>query len=158
MSSPPFQLRTRPSWPGTPGPTSTINYTEADFAEEIRKATGGDGIRIVFDAVGRTTFDNSIKCLGRRGHMVFYGQASGPVGPIDSGVLRNGSLFLTRPGLGDYTATRDELLQRADECLGWVQSGELKLHIGLELPLSEAAEAHRQLEGRMTTGKILLTP
>ena len=89
---------------------------------------------------------------------MFYGQASGPVGPIDSGVLRNGSLFLTRPGLGDYTATRDELLLRADECLGWVQSGELKLHVGLELPLSDAAEAHRQLEGRMTTGKILLTP
>ena len=140
------------------GADVTINYTEADFAEEVRKATGGTGIRIVFDAVGRTTFDDSIKCLGRRGHMAFYGQASGPVGPIDSGVLRNGSLFLTRPSLGDYTATREELLQRADECLNWVQSGELKLHIGLELPLSEAAEAHRQLEGRMTTGKILLTP
>ncbi len=140
------------------GADVTINYTEADFAEEVRKATGGTGIRIVFDAVGRTTFDDSIKCLGRRGHMAFYGQASGPVGPIDSGVLRNGSLFLTRPSLGDYTATREELLQRADECLNWVQSGELKLHIGLELPLSDAAEAHRQLEGRMTTGKILLTP
>ena len=140
------------------GADVTINYTEADFAEEVSKATGGAGIRIVFDAVGRTTFDDSIKCLGRRGHMAFYGQASGPVGPIDSGVLRNGSLFLTRPSLGDYTATREELLQRADECLNWVQSGELKLHIGLELPLSDAAEAHRQLEGRMTTGKILLTP
>ena len=140
------------------GADVTINYTEADFAEEVRKATGGTGIRIVFDAVGHTTFDDSIKCLGRRGHMAFYGQASGPVGPIDSGVLRNGSLFLTRPSLGDYTATREELLQRADECLNWVQSGELKLHIGLELPLSDAAEAHRQLEGRMTTGKILLTP
>ena len=140
------------------GADVTINYTEADFAEEVRKATGGDGLRIVFDAVGRTTFDDSMKCLGRRGHMAFYGQASGPVGPIDSGVLRNGSLFLTRPSLGDYTATREELLQRADECLNWVQSGELKLHIGLELPLSDAAEAHRQLEGRMTTGKILLTP
>ena len=140
------------------GADVTINYTETDFAEEIRQATGGEGLRIVFDAVGRTTFDDSIKCLGRRGHMAFYGQASGPVGPIDSGVLRNGSLFLTRPSLGDYTATREELLQRADECLNWVQSGELKLHIGLELPLSDAAEAHRQLEGRMTTGKILLTP
>ena len=140
------------------GADVTINYTETDFAEEIRQATGGEGLRIVFDAVGRTTFDDSIKCLGRRGHMAFYGQASGPVGPIDSGILRNGSLFLTRPSLGDYTATREELLQRADECLNWVQSGELKLHIGLELPLSDAAEAHRQLEGRMTTGKILLTP
>ena len=140
------------------GADVTINYTETDFAEEVRRATDGQGLRIVFDAVGRTTFDNSIKCLGRRGHMAFYGQASGPVGPIDSGVLRNGSLFLTRPSLGDYTATRDELLQRANECLGWVRSGELKLHVGLELPLSEAAEAHRQLEGRQTTGKILLMP
>ena len=140
------------------GADVAINYTETDFAEEVRRATDGQGLRIVFDAVGRTTFDNSIKCLGRRGHMAFYGQASGPVGPIDSGVLRNGSLFLTRPSLGDYTATRDELLQRANECLGWVRSGELKLHVGLELPLSEAAEAHRQLEGRQTTGKILLMP
>ena len=140
------------------GADVTINYTQQDFAEEIETATDGKGLRIVFDAVGRTTFDDSIKCLGRRGYMVFYGQASGPVTTVDSGVLRNGSLFLTRPSLGDYTATREELLQRANECLGWVQSGELKLHVGLTLPLSEAAEAHRQLEGRETVGKILLTP
>jgi NADPH2:quinone reductase len=108
--------------------------------------------------VGKTTFDQSIKSLGRRGYLAFYGQASGAVGPIDTGVLRNGSLFLTRPGLGDYTATREELLHRASEVLGWVRSGELKLHVGLTLPLSQAAEAHRQLEGRQTTGKILLMP
>ena len=90
--------------------------------------------------------------------MVFYGQASGPVGDIDSGILRNGSRFLTRPSLGDYTATREELLYRANEVLDWVNTGELKLRIGLTLPLSEAVEAHRQLEGRQTTGKILLLP
>jgi NADPH2:quinone reductase len=140
------------------GADVTINYTQQDFAEEVKKATAGQGVRIVFDAVGQTTFDNSIKCLGRRGFMVLYGQASGPVGKIDSGVLRNGSRFLTRPSLSDYTATRDDLLHRANEVLGWVRSGELKLHIGLTLPLSEAAEAHRQLEGRQTTGKILLMP
>jgi NADPH2:quinone reductase len=140
------------------GADATINYTQQDFAEEVRKATDGQGVRIVFDAVGKTTFDQSIKSLGRRGYLAFYGQASGAVGPIDTGVLRNGSLFLTRPGLGDYTATREELLHRASEVLGWVRSGELKLHVGLTLPLSQAAEAHRQLEGRQTTGKILLMP
>jgi NADPH2:quinone reductase len=140
------------------GADAAIIYTHEDFAEAVKKATDGQGVRIVYDAVGKTTFDKSIKCLGRRGYLALYGQASGPVPPIDSGVLRNGSLFLTRPSLSDYTATREELLHRANEVLDWVSSGELKLHIGLTLPLSEAAEAHRQLEGRQTTGKILLMP
>ena len=125
---------------------------------EALMATNGQGLRIIYDAVGLTTFAKGLNCLGRRGYMVLYGQASGPVPPMDSGALRNGSLFLTRPTLGDYTATREELLQRADEVLGWVTSGQLKLHIGLTLPLDQAQEAHRQLEGRLTTGKILLTP
>lgn len=90
--------------------------------------------------------------------MCLYGQASGPVGPVDSSALRNGSLYLTRPSLGDYTATRTELLRRAEDCLAWVQSGEIRLNVSLNLPLSEASEAHRRLEGRETTGKILLTP
>ena len=90
--------------------------------------------------------------------MVFYGQASGPVTSIDSSILRSGSLFLTRPTLGDYTSSREELLYRASEVLEWVASGEIKLHIGLRLPLEEAVEAHRQLEGRQTTGKVLLVP
>jgi NADPH2:quinone reductase len=90
--------------------------------------------------------------------MALYGQAGGAVGQVDSGTLRGGSLFLTRPSLGDYTATREELVQRADDVLSWVQSGEVKLYVGLELPLSEASEAHRKMEGRETTGKILLTP
>ena len=140
------------------GADAVIYYTLQDFEEEVKKATDGQGLRIIFDAVGQTTFAKGLNCLGRRGYMVLYGQASGPVGPIDSGALRNGSLFLTRPSLGDYTATREELLQRAEEVLGWVNSGELNLHIGLTLPLAEAEEAHRQLEGRLTTGKILLTP
>ncbi len=140
------------------GADSIILYTQQDFEQEIQKSTDGKGLRMVFDAVGQTTFLKGINCLGRRGHMVLYGQASGPVPPFDSGLLRNGSCFLTRPSLGDYTATREELLCRADEVLGWVGSGELKLRVGLTLPLSEAAEAHRQLEGRETTGKILLMP
>ena len=140
------------------GADTVINYTQQDFEDEVKKATGDDGLRIIFDAVGLTTFAKGLNCLGRRGYMALYGAASGPVPPIDSGALRNRSLFLTRPNLGDYASTRDELLQRADEVLDWVQSGELKLHIGLTLPLSQAAEAHRQLEGRETTGKILLMP
>ena len=140
------------------GADQTILYTQQDFEEEIRKATDGQGVHMVLDAVGQTTFEKGFKCLGRRGYMVLYGQAGGAVTDTNTRSLQNGSLYLTRPSLGDYTATRDELLQRAQEVLGWVQSGELKLHIGLTLPLSEAVEAHRQLEGRETTGKILLTP
>ena len=140
------------------GADAAILYTQQDFEEQINRATGGEGLRVVYDAVGQTTFHKSVNCLGRRGYMVFYGQASGPVGDIDSGILRNSSRFLTRPSLGDYTATRDELLYRANEVLDWVNTGELKLRVGLTLSLSEAVEAHRQLEGRQTTGKILLLP
>lgn len=140
------------------GADTVINYTAQDFEEEVKKATGGHGVRIIYDAVGLTTFAKGLKCLGRRGYMALYGQASGPIPPMDADTLRGGSIFLTRPSLGDYTTTREELLQRAEEVLGWVASGQLKLHIGLTLPLSEAQEAHRQLEGRLTTGKILLTP
>jgi len=140
------------------GADQTIFYTQQDFAEEISKATGGEGVKMVLDAVGQTTFEKGFKCLGRRGYMVLYGQAGGAVTDTNTRSLQNGSLYLTRPSLGDYTATRDELLGRAEEVLKWVQSGELKLHIGLTLPLSEAVRAHRQLEGRETVGKILLTP
>ena len=140
------------------GADHTINYTRQDFEEEIRNATNGQGLKMVMDSVGATTFDQGMRLLGRRGYMALYGQAGGPVGQVDSGILRGGSLFLTRPSLGDYTATREELVQRADDVLNWVQSGEVRLYVGLELPLSEAREAHRKLEGRETTGKILLTP
>ena len=140
------------------GADQTILYTQQDFEAEINKATGGQGLKMVLDAVGQTTFEKGFKCLGRRGYMVLYGQAGGPVTNTNTRALQNGSLFLTRPSLGDYTATRDELLQRANEVLDWVATGQLKLHIGLTLPLAEAQLAHQQLEGRQTTGKILLMP
>ena len=140
------------------GADDVILYTQQDFEDEVRRMTDGQGVKIIFDAVGATTFEKGLRVLGRRGCMCLYGQAGGPVGPVDSSALRNGSLYLTRPSLGDFTATRPELLNRAQECLDWVQSGEIKLNVTLNLPLSDAAEAHRRLEGRETTGKILLTP
>ena len=140
------------------GADNVILYTQQDFEEEIKKATDGQGVSIVYDAVGQTTFEKGLNCLGKRGYMALFGAASGALGPVDSGVLRDGSRFLTRPSLGDYTSTRDELLQRANEVLAWVGSGELKLHVSQTLPLEQAVEAHRQLEGRQSTGKILLTP
>lgn len=140
------------------GADHVILYTEQDFAAEIEKATDGAGLQAVFDAVGKDTFDGSVACLAPRGYMVLYGQASGAVSAMDPRVLGNGSKFLTRPGLGDYTANRDELEQRAGAVLGWVKSGELKLRVEHHFALSDAAEAHRQLAGRATTGKIILIP
>jgi len=140
------------------GADQVILYTQQDFADEVKKATSGQGVQVVYDAVGKTTFDQSISCLARRGYMVLYGQASGPVPPIDPRILGAGSRFLTRPGLADYTVTREELEQRAGDVLGWVKSGELKLRVEHVFPLSQAPEAHRQLESRATTGKVLLIP
>jgi NADPH2:quinone reductase len=140
------------------GADQVILYTQQDFAEEVKKATDGAGVQVVYDAVGKTTFEKSISCLGRRGHMVLYGQASGPPAPMNPGLLGAGSLYLTRPGLGDYVVTRGELEQRAGDVLGWVKSGELKLRVEHVFPLSDAVEAHRQLESRATTGKLLLIP
>ena len=102
------------------GADNVILYTQQDFEEEIKKATDGQGVSIVYDAVGQTTFEKGLNCLGKRGYMALFGAASGAIGPVDSGVLRDGSRFLTRPSLGDYTSTRDELLQRANEVLAWV--------------------------------------
>lgn len=138
------------------GADQTILYTQTDFAEEIKKATNGEGVQVVYDSVGKTTFDQSVTCLGRRGHLVLYGNASGPVPPVDPRILGNGSLSLTRPALGDYTVDRQELEQRANDVLGWVQSGKLNVRMEHSFKLSEAAEAHRQLEGRATTGKVVL--
>ncbi len=140
------------------GADHVIFYTQQDFAEVVKEATGGAGLQAVYDAVGLTTFDQSISCLARRGYMVLYGQASGVVPPQDPRILGNGSLFLTRPGLGDYTVTQDELRARAGDVLSWVKSGELKLRVEHVFALSEAAEAHRQLASRATTGKLLLIP
>ena len=140
------------------GADHPIIYTEVDFAEEIKKATKGEGVQVVYDSVGKTTFDQSVSSLGRRGHLVLYGQASGAPPPMETRILAPSSLYLTRPNLGDYTANRQELDQRSGDVLGWVQSGELKLRIEHVFPLSEAAEAHRQLESRATTGKLVLIP
>ena len=140
------------------GADEVIIYTQQDFAAEVKRATNGEGVQVVYDAVGKTTFDKSMDCLARRGYMVLYGQASGPVPPVDPRVLGNGSKFLTRPGLGDYTATRPDLEKRAGDVLRWVKSGELKLRVEHVFPLSQASEAHRQLESRATTGKVLLIP
>jgi len=140
------------------GADEVILYTQQDFAEEINKSTNGEGVEVAYDAVGQTTFDGSISSLARRGYLVLYGQASGPVPPVDPRVLGNGSKFLTRPGLGDYTVTRQELEKRAGDVLGWVKSGELRLRVEHVMALSEAPEAHRQLESRLTTGKVVLIP
>jgi NADPH2:quinone reductase len=140
------------------GADHVIIYTQQDFAEEVKKATGGEGVKVIYDGVGKTTFEKGISCLGRRGVMALYGAASGAPGPITPAAFAAGSLYLTRPGLGDYTVDREELSQRAGDVLGWVASGELKLRIGHEFSLSDAPEAHRQLESRATTGKVLLIP
>ena len=111
------------------------------------------------DSVGKSTFEKGLKALAPRGMMVTFGQSSGPIGSFDPLLLsRNGSLFLTRPTLAHYTATRAELLERAGDVLGWVEDGSLRVRVGLELPLARAADAHRELEGRRTTGKVLLLP
>lgn len=139
------------------GADEVILYTEQDFAAEVRRLTDGRGVQVVYDGVGRATFDRSLDSLARRGMMVLFGQSSGPVPPFDPAVLNaKGSIYLTRPSLFHYIAEREELAARAGDVLGWIQEGRLKLRIGLELPLSEAAEAHRALEGRSTTGKVLL--
>lgn len=139
------------------GADEVILYEQQDFAAEVKRLTGGAGVQVVYDSVGRTTFERSLDCLSPRGMMVLFGASSGPVPPLDLQVLnRKGALFVTRPSLGHYTATRAELVARSAEVFGWVQSGKLDVRIGREFPLSAAAEAHRALEGRQTTGKVLL--
>ena len=140
------------------GANHTILYTQQDFEEEVKRITNGAGVQVVYESVGQATFDKSLACLGRRGYIVAFGNPSGRVPPVDTALLNRGSLFLTRPSLIDYTATREELLQRAGDILGWIKSGRLKLRIHDRFPLKDAAEAHRQLEGRLTTAKLLLTP
>lgn len=140
------------------GADHVISYTHQDFLQVVREATGGRGLNAVYDSVGHTTFGKSLKCLAPRGYLVLYGQSSGPVTAFNPMDLGPKSLFLTRPSLVNYTLTREEMEQRANTVLGWVQSGELQLHRHGTFPLSEAREAHRQLESRLTTGKLLLVP
>jgi NADPH2:quinone reductase len=141
------------------GADEVVLYTEEDFEAAVRRLTGGKGVSVVYDSVGKATFEKSLGCLSPRGLLALYGQSSGPVPPFDPQVLNaRGSLFLTRPSLAHYTATREELLRRAGDVLGWAASGEIKVRIDARLPLAEAAEAHRRLAGRGTSGKLLLLP
>ncbi|OLA98577.1 MAG: NADPH:quinone reductase [Candidatus Rokubacteria bacterium 13_1_20CM_2_69_58] len=141
------------------GADEVILYTKQDFEAEVKRLTSGKGVQVVYDSVGKTTFDKGFNCLALRGLMVLYGQSSGPLGPFDPQVLNaKGSLFLTRPSLVHHVATRDELLARAGDVLGWIRDGKLRLRTEFEFALKDAAEAHRALEGRKTTGKVLLIP
>ncbi len=141
------------------GADEVILYTQKDFAEETKRRTGGTGVDVVYDSVGRDTFERGLGVLRPRGYLVLFGQSSGPVPPFDLGRLSTaGSLFVTRPSLSHYTATRAELLARAGDVLTWIASGELKLRVERAYPLAEAAAAHADLAGRKTTGKLLLIP
>ena len=141
------------------GANETILYTKQDFAAEVKRITGGKGLQVVYDSVGKDTWDGSLNCCAPRGMIALYGQSSGPIGQIDPQILNTkGSLFLTRPSLNAYIATREELQQRAGDLFGWIRDGKLKLRMEFEFPLKDAAEAHKALEGRKTTGKVLLIP
>lgn len=140
------------------GADVVIDYTTQDFAAEVMRGTDGRGVDVVYDSVGRTTFDKSLEVLGWRGMLVLFGQSSGTVPPFDPARLARRSAFFTRPSLGAYTATRDELLWRAHELFDAIRSGAARIRIDRELPLRDAAEAHRLLEARETMGKVLLVP
>jgi NADPH2:quinone reductase len=141
------------------GAAEVILYTSQDFEAEVKRLTGGAGVNVVYDSVGKTTFDKGFNCLRPRGVMALYGQSSGPVGPFDLQVLNaKGSLFVTRPSLNHHILTRAELVQRAGEVLGWIHDGKLKMRMETDFALKDAGEAHRALESRRTTGKVLLIP
>ena len=139
------------------GADEIIRYTEQDFETEVKRLTGGKGVDVVYDSVGKTTFDAGLNVLRPRGMMVLFGASSGPVPPLDPIILNpKGSLFLTRPSLGHYILDRDELLWRAGDILKWVGEGSLKVRVDRKFPLAEVGDAHRALEGRGTTGKLLI--
>jgi NADPH2:quinone reductase len=141
------------------GADEIVFYTRQDFETEVKRLTQERGVDVVYDSVGQTTFLKSLNCLRPRGMAALFGQSSGPVAPFDPGVLAaKGSLFLTRPSLASYAATREELLWRAGDVLDWAQSGSLKIRIDKVYRLAEIPQAHRDLEGRKTSGKILLLP
>jgi NADPH2:quinone reductase len=139
------------------GAEHVIIYTRQDFEPEVKRITGGRGVDVVYDSVGKDTFDRSLNCLRPRGCLAIFGFSSGPVTPFDPAILgAKGSLFLTRPGLNQYIATREELLSRTSDLFAWVGAGELDLRIDKVYPLADAAAAHTDLEARRTTGKLLL--
>jgi NADPH:quinone reductase len=136
-----------------------IDYTAQDFVAETRRITANRGVDVVYDSVGQTTFMKSLDCIRPRGMMVSFGQSSGPVENFSPLILnQKGSLFLTRPSLGHHCLTRDELLWRATDVLNWMGEGKLSMLVERTYPMAEAAQAHRDLEGRKTTGKLLLRP
>jgi NADPH2:quinone reductase len=141
------------------GADEVILYSQSDFEAETKRLTGGKGVDVVYDSVGKTTFEKGLNVLRPRGMMVLFGGSSGAVPPFDPIVLtQKGSLFLTRPSLANYTATREELLARSSAVFGMIDAGKLKLRIAHTYPLAEAQRAHRELEARKTTGKLLLVP
>ena len=141
------------------GAEEVIVYTRTDFEPEVKRLTGGAGASVVYDSVGKDTFDRGLKCLRRRGMMVLFGQSSGAVPPFDlQRLAAGGSLYLTRPTVGSYITTRDELLSRAGAVLEMVRRRELEVKIDSELPLTQAGRAHEMLASRKTTGKIILVP
>ena len=141
------------------GADHVVLYTRQDFVSEARRLTGGRGVAVVYDSVGESTFEGSLNSLAPRGMLVLFGQSSGPVPPVDPQVLNaKGSLYLTRPTLTHYTASRDELLTRARDLFAWMEAGKLQVRIDRTYPLADAAAAHRALEGRETKGKVLLLP
>lgn len=141
------------------GADEVILYTEADFEAEVGRLTGGVGVNVVYDSVGKTTFDKSMRSLKPRGYLVLFGQSSGPVAPIDPQILNDhGGLFLTRPSLAHHALTRDELQWRADDLFEWIAQGRLHVRINRTFPLAEAAAAHTLLQSRATSGKLLLIP
>jgi NADPH2:quinone reductase len=139
------------------GADDVIVYTEQDFETEVMRLTNGRGVDVVYDSVGKTTFEKSLKVIRPRGMLVLFGQSSGAVPPFDPNILnQRGSLFLTRPSLGHYVAAREELQWRADEVLALVASGDLKVRMAPAYALADAASAHRDLESRKTTGKLVI--
>ncbi len=140
------------------GADELIIYTEKDFEEEVNRITKNNGVNAVYDSVGKDTFEKGLRLLKKKGYMILYGQSSGPVAPVDLSLGIKGSVFLTRPSLMDYTATREELLERANDVFNMAISGKLKLRIEHEFRLKDAAKAHSLLESRKSAGKLLLVP
>jgi NADPH2:quinone reductase len=141
------------------GADEVINYAELDFETEVKLLTENKGVDVIYDSVGKDTFEKGLNCLRRRGYMVLFGQSSGPAPQIDPQILNpKGSLYLTRPSLGHYTANRAELLERVNDLFDWMAAGKLKVRIDKTFPLADVAEAHQYLEGRRSKGKILLIP
>ena len=141
------------------GADATINYAKQDFAAEVRKLTDGKGVNVVYDSVGRETYEKSLDCLAPLGMLVIFGQASGPVAPFDTAVLNaKGSLTLARPSLTHNVASHADVVRRAGDLFKWIEAGKLQVKIGRTFKLADAPSAHRELESRRSTGKILLIP